>query len=232
MHTHTHTHTTLTNACMHACMHAHTHTHACMHARTHICCSCIIGKDYPKPIVDHAVASKECMARMGVAYKATNKWVGGSRQVLCAARLAVHPASSCMQEHTRGIVGGGRNQAAPHALTLCSLQHLTAELLCAQNRQHNHRMMHTPTLTHLHLHTLTYSRVHVWPDEPRGESSAKEEGASAGGAGPSSSGGGKKKAAPAAGGGKRQKTLLEAGMKKKKKAAKEEEEEEEEDSDE
>lgn len=31
---------------------------------------CIIGKDYPKPIVDHAVASKACMARMKAAYHA------------------------------------------------------------------------------------------------------------------------------------------------------------------
>jgi cryptochrome len=31
---------------------------------------CIVGTDYPRPIVDHAVASKACMARMGAAYKA------------------------------------------------------------------------------------------------------------------------------------------------------------------
>nr|CAB3446044.1 unnamed protein product [Digitaria exilis] len=29
---------------------------------------CIIGKDYPKPVVDHEVASKECRKRMGEAY--------------------------------------------------------------------------------------------------------------------------------------------------------------------
>ncbi|CAO2044998.1 unnamed protein product [Urochloa humidicola] len=29
---------------------------------------CIIGKDYPKPVVDHVTASKECKKRMGEAY--------------------------------------------------------------------------------------------------------------------------------------------------------------------
>lgn len=29
---------------------------------------CVVGKDYPKPIVDHAVASKACIARMKAAY--------------------------------------------------------------------------------------------------------------------------------------------------------------------
>lgn len=31
---------------------------------------CIIGQDYPRPIVDHASASKACIARIGAAYKA------------------------------------------------------------------------------------------------------------------------------------------------------------------
>ncbi|GAX79468.1 hypothetical protein CEUSTIGMA_g6909.t1 [Chlamydomonas eustigma] len=31
---------------------------------------CIVGQDYPRPIVDHAVASKACIARIGVAYRA------------------------------------------------------------------------------------------------------------------------------------------------------------------
>jgi cryptochrome len=31
---------------------------------------CVVGKDYPAPIVDHAVASKENMAKMKVAYAA------------------------------------------------------------------------------------------------------------------------------------------------------------------
>ncbi|XP_052144193.1 (6-4)DNA photolyase isoform X2 [Oryza glaberrima] len=30
--------------------------------------NCIIGKDYPKPVVDHAIASKECKKMMGEAY--------------------------------------------------------------------------------------------------------------------------------------------------------------------
>jgi len=29
---------------------------------------CIIGKDYPKPVVDHDTATKECRKRMGEAY--------------------------------------------------------------------------------------------------------------------------------------------------------------------
>lgn len=32
--------------------------------------NCIIGKDYPAPIVDHAVVSKQCVARMKEAYDA------------------------------------------------------------------------------------------------------------------------------------------------------------------
>lgn len=35
---------------------------------------CIIGKDYPGPIVDHATASKACISRMAAAYRAS-KWV-------------------------------------------------------------------------------------------------------------------------------------------------------------
>ena len=32
--------------------------------------NCIIGKDYPKPIVDHSIISKENMAKMKLAYAA------------------------------------------------------------------------------------------------------------------------------------------------------------------
>lgn len=32
--------------------------------------NCIIGKDYPKPIVDHSVVSKANMAKMKAAYEA------------------------------------------------------------------------------------------------------------------------------------------------------------------
>lgn len=34
---------------------------------------CIIGKDYPKPIVDHATASKANMAKMKAAYEAARE---------------------------------------------------------------------------------------------------------------------------------------------------------------
>ncbi|XP_048533393.1 (6-4)DNA photolyase isoform X3 [Triticum urartu] len=37
---------------------------------------CIVGKDYPKPVVDHEAASKECRRRMGEAY-ASNR-LGGN----------------------------------------------------------------------------------------------------------------------------------------------------------
>ena len=30
---------------------------------------CVIGKDYPKPIVDHGIVSKENMGKMKVAYE-------------------------------------------------------------------------------------------------------------------------------------------------------------------
>lgn len=40
-------------------------------------CGCIIGKDYPKPIVDHADVSKANMAKMHDAYDA-NKEAGES----------------------------------------------------------------------------------------------------------------------------------------------------------
>jgi cryptochrome len=36
-------------------------------------CGCVIGKDYPKPIVDHAKASKDNMAKMAAAYKQANE---------------------------------------------------------------------------------------------------------------------------------------------------------------
>nr|QXF69111.1 6-4 photolyase [Pohlia nutans] len=38
--------------------------------------NCIIGVDYPRPIVDHAIANKECRERMGQAY-ALSKEAGG-----------------------------------------------------------------------------------------------------------------------------------------------------------
>eukprot|EP00249_Psilotum_nudum_P014907 c25061_g1_i2 orf=483-770(-) len=37
---------------------------------------CILGKDYPKPIVDHKIASKQCRDRMGASY-ALNKEAAG-----------------------------------------------------------------------------------------------------------------------------------------------------------
>jgi cryptochrome len=38
---------------------------------------CVVGKDYPSPIVDHASASKECMRRMSEAFAASKEGGGG-----------------------------------------------------------------------------------------------------------------------------------------------------------
>lgn len=38
---------------------------------------CVVGRDYPLPIVDHAVASKDCMRRMGEAFAASKESGGG-----------------------------------------------------------------------------------------------------------------------------------------------------------
>ena len=40
-------------------------------------CGCIIGKGYPKPIVDHSIAVKANMGRMKAAYDAIKKAQGG-----------------------------------------------------------------------------------------------------------------------------------------------------------
>ena len=41
---------------------------------------CIIGVDYPKPIVDHAIASKANMGKMAQAYAAAKAAAGASGQ--------------------------------------------------------------------------------------------------------------------------------------------------------
>ena len=38
---------------------------------------CVVGVDYPAPIVDHSEASKACMARMRAAYGAGRAGGGG-----------------------------------------------------------------------------------------------------------------------------------------------------------
>ena len=38
---------------------------------------CVVGRDYPAPIVDHASASKDCMRRMGEAFAASKEGGGG-----------------------------------------------------------------------------------------------------------------------------------------------------------
>lgn len=40
--------------------------------------NCIIGKDYPAPIVDHATVSKQCIARVKAAYDAEKAGVNPS----------------------------------------------------------------------------------------------------------------------------------------------------------
>ena len=39
---------------------------------------CVVGVDYPAPIVDHAVASKECIEKIAAAYKAHKDGTAGS----------------------------------------------------------------------------------------------------------------------------------------------------------
>lgn len=43
-------------------------------------CGCIIGKDYPRPIVDHADVSKDNMAKMHDAYDANKEAEGAGSQ--------------------------------------------------------------------------------------------------------------------------------------------------------
>lgn len=42
---------------------------------------CIIGKDYPKPVVDHAFASKDCKRKMGEAYELNRRMNGEVKEV-------------------------------------------------------------------------------------------------------------------------------------------------------
>lgn len=42
-------------------------------------CKCIIGKDYPKPIVDHSVVSHENKGKMHAAYDASNEASNAAR---------------------------------------------------------------------------------------------------------------------------------------------------------
>ena len=39
---------------------------------------CVVGVDYPTPIVDHAVASKECIEKLAAAYKAHKEGTAGN----------------------------------------------------------------------------------------------------------------------------------------------------------
>jgi cryptochrome len=41
---------------------------------------CIVGVDYPKPMVDHAIASKQCMAWMNEAYAAGKEKKSGGEE--------------------------------------------------------------------------------------------------------------------------------------------------------
>ena len=48
--------------------------------------SCIIGEDYPKPMVDHSVVSKSCISRMAAAYKLSRGEVGDEDQAATAGK--------------------------------------------------------------------------------------------------------------------------------------------------
>ena len=61
---------------------------------------CIIGKDYPKPIVAHDVASKANMAKMAEAYAAHKEGGGGGASKAAATptpRAAPAPAKKTKQ---------------------------------------------------------------------------------------------------------------------------------------
>lgn len=51
-------------------------------------CGCVVGKDYPRPIVDHDVVSKENMARMKKAYEAQREEDTSSSSLLAVGESA------------------------------------------------------------------------------------------------------------------------------------------------
>ena len=58
-----------------------------MHHQVQKKAKCVIGKDYPKPIVDHGTIHKENIARMKVAYE-KNREAAGSGAAAVAKRGA------------------------------------------------------------------------------------------------------------------------------------------------
>ena len=60
---------------------------------------CIIGKDYPRPIVDHAAASKANMVRMKDAYAAGR--VAGAAAVAAGAKRAASTGVGAAVERAR-----------------------------------------------------------------------------------------------------------------------------------
>lgn len=60
---------------------------------------CIIGKDYPRPIVDHAAVSKANMTRMKDAYAAGR--VAGAAAVVAGAKRAASPGAGIVAKRAR-----------------------------------------------------------------------------------------------------------------------------------
>jgi cryptochrome len=62
---------------------------------------CIIGKDYPAPIVDHAVVSKRCIARMKGAYDAEKAGQNSSAPGPAPKRKQASSAEDSAQKKTK-----------------------------------------------------------------------------------------------------------------------------------
>lgn len=62
---------------------------------------CIIGKDYPAPIVDHAVVSKQCIARMKEAYDAEKAGQNPSAPGSASKRKQASGAEASAKKRTK-----------------------------------------------------------------------------------------------------------------------------------
>ncbi|CAG9467200.1 unnamed protein product [Pedinophyceae sp. YPF-701] len=68
--------------------------------------NCVIGKDYPKPIVDHDDARKECISRMAAAYKARKEGASAGSGGGAAGKKRAAPAKG------KAAAGGKKKKKA------------------------------------------------------------------------------------------------------------------------
>ena len=63
---------------------------------------CVVGVDYPAPIVDHAVASKECIEKIAAAYNAHKNGTprGASSPPGRSAKPATESKTFCLTKTT------------------------------------------------------------------------------------------------------------------------------------